>query len=285
MNNKITVIILTSNEEPHLERCLENILDWAEEIFVVDSFSTDKTLEIARRYDTKIVQHPFENHAKQFNWALDNLPIQFDWVLRLDADEYLTEELKKEITEVLPKVTADVSGFLIKRRVYFMGRWIRHGGYYPIWLLRLFRYRKGKVEDRNMDEHTILLAGRAERLQTDFIDENRKGLTWWIAKHNQYAGREAEDILNFNAAEISSAGLTGQAKRTRWLKEKIYLKLPLFWRACFYFCYRYVLRLGFLDGKAGLIFHFLQAFWYRFLVDAKIYESRYNSSYGPKKHN
>jgi len=277
MKLPISVIILTYNEEIHLERVLKNIADWADEIFVVDSYSTDNTVQIAKRYGCKIVQHPFENQAQQFNWALDNLDIKNDWILRLDADEYLTEELKEEIGEILfnmgtsdvPNIdintrTSDVqkleiNGFYIKRRVYFMGRWIKHGGYYPIWFLRLFKKGKAKSEQRAMDEHIVLLEGRAERLKNDFIDDNKKGLSDWISKHNNYASREAADVLR---------GDYGTKKK------KIYYRLPLFCRAFLYFFYRYFIRLGFLDGKEGLIFHFLQGCWYRFLIDAKIYEAR-----------
>jgi len=266
MKLSISVIILTYNEEIHLERLLKNIADWADEIFVVDSYSTDNTVQIAKRYGCKIVQHSFENQAQQFNWALENLDIKNEWILRLDADEYLTEELKEEIKKLLRNTnliqkyeSTNINGFYIKRRVYFMGRWIKHGGYYPIWFLRLFKKGKAKPEQRAMDEHIVLLEGRAERLKNDFIDDNKKGLSDWIQKHNNYASREAADVLR---------GDYGTKKK------KIYYRLPLFCRVFLYFFYRYFIRLGFLDGKEGLIFHFLQGFWYRFLIDAKIYEAR-----------
>jgi len=259
MKSSLGVIILTYNEEIHIERLLKNITDWADEIFIVDSFSTDKTLEIAKKYGCKIFQHKFENQAQQFNWSLDNIKIKNDWVLRLDADEYLTEELKKEIDEVLPRAQPSITGFYIKRKVYFMGRWIKHGAYYPIWFLRLFRKGKARSEQRAMDEHIVLLDGKAKKLKNDFIDNNKKDLEWWTAKHNNYSSRETADAL---------AGDYGQAKK------KFYYRLPLFCRAFLYFIYRYFFRLGFLDGKEGLIFHFLQGFWYRFLVDAKIYETK-----------
>lgn len=257
----VSVIILTFNEEIHIKRLLENIGGWADEIFIVDSFSADNTLEIARQYGIKIVQHKFENQAQQFNWALDNLEIKNEWILRLDADEYLTEELKKEISEKLKNVPAGASGFYFKRRVYFMGHWIRHGAYYPVWFLRLFRKGKARSEAREMDEHLVLLEGEAGKLRNDFIDDNKKDLTWWTEKHNNYSSREAAEVLKENYGK----------------KEKYYYyRLPPFCRACAYFCYRHFLCLGFLDGKEGLIFHFLHAFWYRFLVDAKIYEAHSN---------
>jgi len=259
MKIPVSVIILTYNEELNLENCLKNIAAWANEIFVVDSYSTDSTLEIARKYGATIIQHPFVNQAQQFNWALDNLDIKNEWILRLDADEYLTEELKQEIIKLTPP--QGVNGYYIKRRVYFMGRWIKHGGYYPVRLLRLFRNGKAKSEWRKMDEHIVLLEGRAGKLKNDFVDDNKKPLTDWIAKHNSYSSREAEDVLS---------GDYGRARK------KFFYHLPLFCRAFLYFIYRYFFRFGFFDGKEGLIFHFLQGLWYRFLIDAKLYEIKKN---------
>lgn len=264
-------MILTLNEERNLPRALQSVAGWAAEIFVVDSGSTDRTLEIARSFNAHVVQHPFENQAAQFNWALDHLSLVTDWILRLDADEYLTEELKAEIDETLGQVTSEITGFEIKRRVYFLGRWIKHGGYYPTWLMRLFRRGQGRYEDRLVDEHLVLSSGRAGRLDQDLIDDNQKGLSDWIQKHNVYASREAE------ASRRASAPLAGQAGQKRWLKTRLYDRSPLFVRALAYYLYRYIVRLGFLDGKEGLVFHFLQAGWYRFLVDAKILEGLLSS--------
>lgn len=255
----LSVVVLTYNEEKNLRKCLESVFGWVEEIFVVDSFSTDRTLEIAKEFGAKIYQHKFENQAKQFNWALENLPIKTEWILRLDADEYVLPELKKEILEKLPRVSSGVSGFLIKRRVYFMGKWIKYGGYYPTWLLRIFRRGKGFSEDRAMDEHILVKEGKIEKLENDFVDNNQKGLSFWIEKHNNYAKREAEEALRGNFGTPS--------------KEKYY-KLPIFLRAFLYYFYRYFFKLGFLDGKEGLIFHFLHGLWYRFLVDCYIFEAK-----------
>jgi len=244
------------------------------EIFVVDSFSIDKTLEIAGQYGAKVVQHLFENQAQQFNWAIDNLDIKNEWILRLDADEYLTEELKEEIKKEISSST-EVNGYFIKRRVYFMGRWMKHGGYYPTWLLRLFRKGKACSEQREMDEHIILLEGSAEKLKNDFIDDNKKNLESWIAKHNDFSTREARERL-----KSEFVGIEGQAGRKRWIKQNLYLRLPLFLRAFLYFIYRYFFRFGFLDGKEGLIFHFLQGYWHQFLTDAKEYEAMKKIKHG-----
>ncbi|TRZ64527.1 MAG: glycosyltransferase family 2 protein [Spirochaetia bacterium] len=273
----LSVIILTYNEELNLEKCLKSVAGLTTEVFIVDSYSKDKTLEIAKKYGAKIVKHPFENQAKQFNWALDNLKIKTEWILRLDADEYLADELKHEITETLKNAPDGVSGYYIKRRVCFMGRWMKHGGYYPAWFLRLFRYGKARYEEREVDEHAVLLDGQASRLKNDFVDENRQKLEWWIGKQNNHSSREVSAILREkeirNKIRVSPSFFGNQAERKRWLKEKVFMKSPMFFRALLYFIYRYFFRLGFLDGKEGLIFHFLSAMWYRFIIDAKLYEA------------
>lgn len=271
MKVSVSVIILTKDEEVNLEQCLKSIAGWAEDIFIVDSGSKDKTLEIAREYGAVVKEREFDDFATQFNWGLDNFDINTKWVMKLDADEYLTEKLKSEIAEKLKNVPDDVSGFLIKRRVYFMGRWIKHGGYYPTWFLRLWRCGLGRLEMRAMDEHTVIDSGKVEKLKNDFVDYNKKDLTWWVEKHNKYASREARAVLSKQKENYKKLG-GGQISRKRWLKENFYYRLPPFLRALLYWKYRYFIRLGFLDGIPGLIFHFLQGFWYRFLVDSKIYE-------------
>lgn len=273
MKQSISLIVLAFNEEKNLPRCLESVKDLTEEIFVVDSYSTDKTVEIAERSGAKALQRAFINQAEQFNWALDNLPIKTEWILRLDADEYLTPELRNEIERVLPETPSETTGFYIKRRVYFLGRWIKRGGYYPTWFLRLWRNGTARIEEREVDEHAILLSGKAERLKNDFIDENKNGLEAWTEKHNRYSSREAGERLKIKDAKKEGA-VSGQAGKKRWLKNSFYNKTPLFFRAFFYFFHRYFIRLGFLDGKEGLIFHFLQGCWNQFLVDAKIYERK-----------
>jgi len=275
----ISLIVLTYNEEVNIEHTLESVKDWVGEIIIVDSFSTDRTLEICRKYTDKIFQHLFENQAKQFNWALDNVPIKHDWVMRLDSDEMVTPELAAELSEVLPILPDDVTGLYMKRRVYFMGRWMKHGDYYPMWFLRIFLKGKGRYEEIT-EEHIVLSEGRSIRLKNDFIDYNRKGLTFWVDKHNNWSIGEMLDTMaamgqaRMPQGTVNPSFFGTQEQRTRWLKTKVYARVPLFLRAFLYFLYRYVIRLGFLDGKEGLIFHFMQGFWYRFLVDAKIYEAK-----------
>ncbi|OIN60794.1 glycosyltransferase family 2 protein [Arsenicibacter rosenii] len=273
----LSVIILTFNEEKHIGRCLKSLLPFTDKIFIVDSFSTDRTVEIARSLGAVVVQNPWVTYATQFNFGIDNLPFQTTWILRMDADEYITSELAQEIQQKLPGLPDDVSGIYIKRRVLFMDRWIKHGGYYPIWLMRFWRRGQGICEQTWMDEHIKLTRGRPVRFDHDVVDHNLNNLTWWTQKHNNYAIREVIDLLNikynFTDAERVEPRLIGGTRdeMKRYLKVK-YASLPLFTRPFMYFFYRYFIGLGFLDGRRGLVWHFLQGLWYRFLVDAKMLE-------------
>ena len=274
----LSVVILTFNEEKHIARCIESVRSVSSEIFIVDCFSTDNTLKIAESLGAKCYQHKWENnHALQFNWALKNLPIKTEWVMRMDADEYILSELAEEIKLKLKDIEEDVTGININRRVFFLNKWIRYGGYYPTTLLRIWRNGAGFFEERWMDEHLKLESGRTILFSNDLVDHNLNNLTWWTNKHNNYATREAVDYLIYkynlgNDSGISTNLIGSQDKRKRWLKEKIYFNIPLFLRPFFYFIFRYVIKLGFLDGKPGVVWHFLQGFWYRFLVDAKVLE-------------
>lgn len=270
----ISVIILTKNESVNLPTCLASLERLHAKVYIVDSGSTDETVAIAQKFGCEVYEHPFKNYAEQLNWAIANLPIDTPWIMRLDADERLTPELVDEINTKLPKASHKTGGYQLKRRVYFLGRWIKHGGYYPTWLLRIWRHGRGLCEQRWMDEHIVISEGEILSLQYDIIDENKKGLTFWTDKHNHYANREVKDMLSRDKNEdpLLETKAHSQAKQRRWFKKNLYGSSPLFLRAFIYFLLRYILGLGFLDGKQGLIFHFLQGFWYRFLVDAKIYE-------------
>ena len=274
----LSVIVLSYNEEMHIRRCLENVAPIAKAIYIIDSFSTDKTLEIAKEFaNVHILQNKWENnYAKQFNWGLANAGITTQWVLRLDADEYLLPELVQELQEKLPTLPDDVTGVIFNRRHIFMGKWMRRG-IYPVKLLRMFRYGKGMCEQRLMDEHIQLTVGRAVEFKHDFCDHNLNNLSWFCHKHVNYAIREAIDLLDIEldltgAAETDSQKeISPQALAKRMKKHK-YARQPLFWRSFAYFCYRYFLKGACLDGKVGFIWTFLQGWWYRTLVDAKIYE-------------
>jgi len=273
---KTVAIVLTFNEEQHVERCLNSLNGVVDEVMVVDCFSSDDTVNIAQKLGARVIQHQWTNYATQFNWALTQLDSDTEWVLRIDADEFLTPQLVREIRTKLPTLKSDVDGVLFGRRMTFQGQLIRHGGVFPVKVLRLFRYGKGKCENRWMDEH-VKVAGPAVEFAGELIDDNLNSLTWWTEKHNKYASREVVDLLNLQFGFMphdSVARLVSgdQAGVKRWLKEKVYTHLPLGLRSFAYFFYRYVLRLGFLDGTAGATFHFLQGFWYRYLVDAKLAE-------------
>lgn len=285
MKNSISVVVLTYNEEINLENCLSSVKDFAQEIFIIDSYSTDKTILVAEKFSAKVYQHTFETQAKQLNWALENLPIATEWVLRIDADERVTIELKKELIDKLPKLSSDVSGFYVKRKFYFMNKWIRFGGYYPTWLLRIWRNGKAISEEQILNEHMIILEGCSNYFKNDIVDHDQRGITHWIDKHNKYASRFAQEFLLYkmkpvlnDAIYIPSNLFGSQEQRKKWLKHNCYFKMPLFVRAFFYFIYRYFLGLGFLDGLRGFIFHFLHGFWYHFLVDVKIYERMLNEN-------
>lgn len=272
----LSVIILTHNESLHIERCLKSILAVTDKIFIVDSFSTDNTVALATALGATVVQNPWVSYAFQFNYGIRHTPFSTAWLMRMDADEYLTSELANEIKAVLPAVCAEVAGLYVKRRVVFMNQWIRHGGYYPIWLLRLWRRGQGMCEELWMDEHIKVQGGTTARLSHDIVDHNLNNLTWWTQKHNNYAVREVIDLLNitYNFEErptVEPAFWGTQEQRKRYLKVR-YSRFPLFTRPFIYFFYRYFIKLGILDGTKGLVWHTLQGFWYRFLVDAKVFE-------------
>lgn len=285
----LSVIILTYNEELHIRRCLENVSLIAKKIFIIDSFSTDKTLEIAREFPkVEILQNKWENnYAKQFNWGLANADIETEWILRLDADEYLTSELVEELNRKLPHLEKEIAGIVIKRRHIFLGRWMKRG-IYPVKLLRLFRNGKGKCEQRLMDEHIQLTEGRIVEFDYDFCDHNLNNLSWFCQKHVNYAIREAVDLLDIelnltgSALSDSDKEISPQAIAKRMKKHK-YARQPLFWRSTAYFLYRYILKGAFLEGKEGFLFSFIQGWWYRTLVDAKILEIKRRCGSDPEK--
>lgn len=272
----LSVIILTKDEEANLPYALESLKSLDADIYIVDSGSTDRTREIAERRGCIFLTHPFTTHAKQVNWALDTIPIATEWVLRLDADEWLTPELAEELARKLPALPSDITGLMLKRRVYFWGRWIRHGGYYPTWLLRIWRQGAARCEDRDMDEHMLVSRGKIANLENDFVDENHKGLAFWIDKHNRYSDREVSALRTGTEPTLAAEAGEAIARKRQW-KNGLYARAPRYYRALLYWKFRYFVQLGFLDGKAGLVFHFLQAFWYRLIVDAKLEEAERNT--------
>ena len=261
---ELTVIILTKDESMHIARAIFSVRDVASRVIVVDSGSSDGTVEIAKRLGATVLRHGWVNHATQFNWALDQITGTAGWVLRLDADEVITQTLADEIKAGLPE---DADGCYVGRGIKFMGQLVKHGGVFSTQTLRLFRYGQGRCEQLWMDEH-IVVAGPTARLRGHVIDDNRHPLDWC---------REVVDVLNAEFAFLPCGGALpghGRASVKRWVKRRIYERLPAGVRAGGYFFYRYVLRLGFLDGGRARSFHVLQGFWYRYLVDAKLCEVR-----------
>jgi glycosyltransferase involved in cell wall biosynthesis len=276
----ITVLTLTFNERVHIQRCVESAQQFASAVFVVDSCSTDGTQELARGLGAQVYEHAWENHhGRQINWALDHLPITTEWIFRLDADEWVSPELAEELKTRLSQVPSDVNGIVLRRRQYSFGKFMRYGGQYPIHAMRIWRRGHGRCEVRWMDEHIVLSAGRTLTFDHDFADDNLKPLHWWTTKQANYALREAADTLlerrSQGGAEqggaeqrASSRPEDRSSRRKRWLKMNVYRRTPRFVRPVAYFSYRYFLALGILDGVPGLMWHVLQAFWYRFLVDS-----------------
>lgn len=284
----IATIILTYNEEKHIERCIKNAQRFSKEIFLVDSFSTDRTKEIAESLGAIVYQNKWENnYARQFNYGLNNLPITCDWVFRLDADEYLTDALVDEIKIKFNSVPENVSGIIFERKMYFLGK-LMNKGMLRMNMLRLFRYKHGFCEERWMDEHIVLTEGTSIMYDNYFVDHNLNSLGWWTQKHNGYSIREAIDLLDVELGLIEKPEstqkyeVTADAKYKREKKLK-YAKMKLFWRSFIYFIYRYIFKFGFTEGKEGFLWHFLQGWWYRTLVDAKIYEIKKACGNNPEK--
>jgi glycosyltransferase involved in cell wall biosynthesis len=264
----VTVIVLTLNEERNLDRTLASVAGWAAQIVVVDSGSTDATLEIARRHGAVIVAHPFESHAAQWGWALQQLPLSTDWVLGLDADQAVTPALAASIAAAIAGRGKEIAGAYVCRRQIFQGRWIRHGGYYPKYLLKLFRRDSVTVDPADLVDHHFQVSGATMTLDGDLVEDNQneRAIAEWVAKHNRYARLQAMEEAR--RAPAGPGRVWGSPdERTRWWKRQ-WARLPLFVRPWLYFGYRYILRLGFLDGRQGFLFHFMQALWYRTLVDA-----------------
>ena len=269
----ITAIILTKNEERNIRKCIQSVRTLADRIVVVDSGSTDRTVEIARNLGADIYEHPFVHYAAQFNWALDNTEIRTKWVYRIDADEVVPTELSKEIRRECARHADDsVNGFLMKHKLFFLGRYLKHGGAYPFIKMTVFKPEFGRFDDRAMGEHVILSEGTYITLRHDCLHHDYKDLTQFIEKHNSYATREVSDYLKKHRSQ--DTGLYNLAKHNRKIRDSLYYRLPMFTRAKLYYIYRYFIRMGFLDGEQGRIYAMLQAYMYRFIVDAKIFEKQ-----------
>lgn len=261
MTVPISVLITTYNEEINIEDCLKSCEGWSGEVIIVDSFSTDSTLEIARQYKAKIVQHQYVSPSDQKNWALDTIPFENEWILILDADERVMTELWTELSDIISKDGAGYTGYNVNRRYFFYGKWIKHSGWYPSWNLRFFKHRMGRYEDRKVHEH-IIIDGPVGYCKNDLIHEDRRDFNAWMTKQIQFARTEAEE--RYNASNRSKKNpfhktiLFGDPiQRKRAIKENIWMHLPF--RSVIRFVYLYFVRLGFLDGAHGFRFCILWA--------------------------
>ena len=277
MKPPISAIILTYNEEKNIQVCLDSTKDFVQDIFIVDSFSTDKTIDIVKKYTDKVFQHKFETHAKQWKWAFDNLPIKTEWIFAPDADQSISEELKNSLTDFFSIDNDEINGLYFCRKQIFLGKWIKYGDYYPKYLLKAFRKIGVFIDENELVDHHFYVRGKTLKLSGDLVEDNKKerDLSFWCMKHIKYAELLAKEELYEKKEEIQIE--KGSPNWNARSAKNIYRELPLFFRALIYFFYRYFIKLGFLDGKEGLIFHFLQGLWFRFLVDAKIYEMRKGS--------
>ncbi|MFC4293993.1 glycosyltransferase family 2 protein [Novosphingobium tardum] len=274
----VTVIVIAFNEEIHIARCIERIRNHVKRVLIIDSFSTDRTREIASDLGAEVLVHPFVNHAAQFNWGMEAANVTTGWILRIDADEYVDAAGLDAIRAATTTATAEISAFSLRRGVVFAGRQLRFGGIGQVFLTRLWRTGMARIEARWMDEQVLVERGETRQIAKGaIIDENLNDIGWWTAKHNGYTTRQmVQTILGEmnRAAEIDLSQLNRHVRRKRILRQMVYSPSPLFVRAIGYFVYRYVFALGFLDGRAGFLFHFFQGLWNFFLVDVKIYEAR-----------
>lgn len=276
MIESLDIIILTFNEEKNIEACLKSVLPLNATIHIVDSGSTDGTLSICSRYTPNINTHSFKNYAAQRNWALKNLPLNGTWILNLDADHRVSPELADELNAILAnQIDLALNGFLISRRTIFMNKWIKHGGHYPTYHANMFRNGFGSCEEKLYDQH-FLIAGKTRILKGDIIDIITDSVNTFVTRHNHWATLEAqyqvEQRDNKNDVQLIKPVFWGNPMQRRRYMKKKYESFPLFIRPVLYFFIRYFIKLGFLDGKTGFVFHFLQGFWFRMMIDIKVYE-------------
>lgn len=281
----LTTVILTYNEELHIRRCLENVCPISKKVYVIDSPSTDSTVDICKEFpNVEVVVHKYPgNQAAQYNWAIDNIQIDTEWTLRIDADEYLLPELVKEIENKLPSLPKEITGVEFKRRHIFMGKWVKHG-IYPVIMMRMCRTGCGRYADRIMDEHMVLTQGKSVVFENDFCDHSLINVSDYCRKHLDYAQREAavvldetyglskEDIVK-GMSDLREDESLGKSAEEKHKKKNKYNSLPLFWRSFAYFIFRYIFKGGFIDGKEGFVFAFIQGWWFRTMVDVKILEA------------
>ena len=274
----ITAVVLTRNEEKNIERCLQSVRGLCRRMVVVDSGSTDATVALAKANGAEVYFHEFEYYARQFNWGLDHCGIDTKWVIRIDADEQFPPELCEEIeAQTAEHGEDDVNGMTLEATYYFLGRALTHGNKKR--KLMVFKNGIGRIEDRRRDAHTVLSSGRSISLKHNFLHYDFKDLDNFIGRYNWYATREAMDYMDWKRGHRDARVDDPVIERTRKKKYGIYYRFPKFLRAFLWFNVNYFLKGGFLDGKEGFIYHVLSSFWYRFVVDAKIYEYEHGKEF------
>lgn len=271
-------VILTYNEEVHLPRLLSSIQNLNAETFILDSGSTDRTLEICETYGAKIAFHTFDNHPKQWDAALRIFTFSTPWLICLDADQIVTPELNRQLASFRDEDHKHLDGIYFNRKNYFKGHWLKYGGYYPKYLLKMFRTGIGLSDlNENMDHRFVVPGNTLTWSNGHILEENLKenNISFWISKHNRYsdllASEEVERMNKLRVQTVKTDFWGNPDERTAWLKN-LWWRLPLFLRPFLYFTYRMVFQLGILDGRTGVLFHFLQGFWFRIVVDVKIAE-------------
>jgi glycosyltransferase involved in cell wall biosynthesis len=278
MLDDLTVIIITYQEEKNIAACINSVKKVTNNIFVVDSFSTDETQNILTNMDVTFCEHAFITYADKRNWAQNNNPFKTPWVFHLDADERFTPELAQWLINNFPSEKVKTDGFMFSRKTVFMDKWIRYGDHYPNFHLNLFKSDLGYVEDKAYDNHFVVKGNNTLTIRNaDIINIVANSIDQLILSHNKYATIEAKELVfGVEKGEVEAKLLGNPIERRRWLKVNIFQRNPMFLRSFLYFIYRYFLKLGFLDGKEGLVFHVLQGFWFRFLIDAKMLEIKKN---------
>jgi len=273
MIENMSVIIVTYNEENNIQECINSIKQITNKIFVVDSFSNDNTIKILKENNIQYTSYEYKTYADKRNWSQNNNPYNTEWVMHLDADERISNKMLYWFNNEFIKISKLYDGVMFARKPIFLGRFLRFGGMYPIYTARLFKKEKGFCEKKAYDQHFVV-NGKIKVTKIDIENDITPNLTKFINTHNEYSKYEAAEIaMNLSQrGEVKTNFFGNPVERKRWLKNKIFYNMPIFTRSFLYFIYRYIFQLGFLEGKEGFIFFTLQSFWFRFLIDAKVYE-------------
>ena len=268
----LSVIILTQNEQDNITMALDTVVPWAAATYVIDSFSTDRTVAIAKARGVRVFTHRFTHWAEQRNWALDNLPTSTDWVFFLDADERVPQETRQEIAATIASCGPEVAGLRVRFDYRFLGRSIRRS-FDSHAVVRIVRHRRARWSAEGAREYCST-DGEVMDLGCPVVHEDQKGLSRWIEKQRCNAVREALEMIEAERDGRDASRSPPERRIRAWLRRHVYRRMPLFVRPFAYFLYRYIFRLAFLEGRAGFVYAVLHGFWYHFLVDAVYYEQR-----------